>query len=57
VPGKSGKFGEHAFPTTSVVIPTSSIAADGSLQMRLSEKGVATVPYTIDLRALGVSVG
>jgi hypothetical protein len=52
-----GRSGNHPFPTTSIVIPTSSIAADGSLRMRLSESGGATVPFTIDLRALGVSVG
>jgi hypothetical protein len=52
----SGSSGAKAVPSTSVVIRSSDIAADGTLAMRLSTNGETTVPFTIDLRLLGVRV-
>jgi hypothetical protein len=46
--------GEQAVPSTSVVILKSDVKADGSLEMRLSNNGGSTVPFTVDLRELGV---
>ncbi len=49
-----GPSGEREVPFTDVVIRSSDIGADGTLEMRLSENGGSTVPFTIDLRGLGV---
>jgi hypothetical protein len=50
----AGTSGERTAPSTTVVLPQSYVGADGTLAMRLSENGEKTVPFTIDLHALGV---
>jgi hypothetical protein len=52
----SGSSGAKAVPSTSIVILSSDIAADGTLEMRLSKSGGTTVSFTINLRRLGVRV-
>jgi hypothetical protein len=49
-----GASGARAVPSTSVVIARSDVASDGTIEMRLSNNGGSTVPFTIDLRRLGV---
>jgi hypothetical protein len=43
-------------PSTTVVIPRSDIASDGTLQMRLSKGGASTIPFTIDFLQLGAQL-
>jgi hypothetical protein len=52
----AGPSGERAVPSTEVVILRSDVKADGTLEMQLSEKGGSTVPFTINLGQLGVSL-
>jgi hypothetical protein len=40
---------------TDVVIPGSAITSSGTIEMRLSERGHATVPFTVDLAAIGAA--
>jgi hypothetical protein len=52
----SGPSGVPPSPSTTVVILRSDIASDGTLEMRLSEGGRSTVPFTIDFRQLGAQL-
>jgi hypothetical protein len=46
-----------AGPSTDVIVPASVVASDGTMQMRLFERGAkTTVPFVIDLRSVGVTL-